>query len=291
MPEKTKGTTSSNPRKRRPPWAMNGQVREETPSVSEERYYSRTIERALDVLEVFGPGSSLSLKQIAASTDQPEASLYRVLVTLQKRGYLAQKADGTYELARKVLYGRVLDEADRIRKQARPVLDELARRFDETASVSYFFGTYIQVLDSVETFQSFRVANRPGRILPPHCSAMGKSILAFQPDEAAGLLLEAYGLTRRTEHSICDRQALREELERVRKQRWACDREESTLGGVCFGAPIFDSSGRAVAALSISSPVQRMTAEREKQIQQAVHEAAGRLSAGIGGTSKKPKGK
>jgi len=167
----------------------------------------------------------------------------------------------------------------------------LARRFDETASVSYFFGTYIQVLDSVETFQSFRVANRPGRILPPHCSAMGKSILAFQPDEAAGLLLEAYGLTRRTEHSICDRQALREELDRVRKQRWACDREESTLGGVCFGAPIFDSSGRAVAALSISSPVQRMTAEREKQIQQAVHEASGRLSAGIGWTSKKPKGK
>ncbi len=277
MPEKTKGAVTTIPRRRRPQWAVG----EDTRDRSEDRYFSRTIERALDVLEVFGPGSSLSLKQIAAATDQPEASLYRVLITLQKRGYLSQKSDGTYELTRKVLYGRVLDQADTIRRHARPVLDELVRRFDETASLSYSFGNYIQVLDSVETFQTFRIANRPGRIIPPHCSAMGKSILAFQTDEATSLLLEAYGLARKTEHSICDRQALREELELVRKQGWACDREESTLGGVCFGAPIFDPSDRAVGALSISSPVQRMTPELEHQIQQAVHQAAHRVSASL----------
>jgi DNA-binding IclR family transcriptional regulator len=247
----------------------------------EDRYHSRTIERALDALDAFDLHRSLSLKQLGGITGQPEASLYRVLLTLQKRGYLSQNEDGTYQLARKVLYGRVLDEAESIRKLARPVLDELVRRFDETASLSYCFKHYIQVLDSVETFQSFRIANRPGRIIPPHCSAMGKSILAFQAHEATDVLLEAYGLSRRTEHSICDRQALREELEMVRQRGWACDREESTLGGICFGAPIFDPSGRPIAALSVSSPTQRMTPAREAQIQEAVLQAAKRVTTAL----------
>jgi DNA-binding IclR family transcriptional regulator len=289
MAEKNKGATVSAPRRRRPQWAVGDSDREASRAPSEERYHSRTIERALDVLEVFGTGLSLSLKQIAAATDQPEASLYRVLLTLQSRGYLTQNPDGSYELTRKMLYSRALDQADTIRSHARPVLDELVHRFDETASLSYSFGNYIQVLDSVETFQTFRIANRPGRIIPPHCSAMGKSILAYQPDEAASLLLEAYGLAPRTEHSICDRQALREELELVRKQGWACDREESTLGGICFGAPILDASGRAVGAISISTPVQRMTPQREVQIQQAVHQAANRVTRSLKASTTKQK--
>jgi DNA-binding IclR family transcriptional regulator len=289
MPEKSKGGTASVPRRRRPQWAVADASRDAARSPSEDRYHSRTIERALDVLEVFGTGLSLSLKQIGAATDQPEASLYRVLLTLQSRGYLTQNPNGTYELARKMIYSRALDQADTIRAQARPVLDELVRRFDETASLSYSFGNYIQVLDSVETFQTFRIANRPGRIIPPHCSAMGKSILAYQTEAAAALLLEAYGLARRTENSICDRQALREELESVRKQGWACDREESTLGGICFGAPILDVSGRAVGALSVSSPVQRMTHERETQVQQAVHQAASRVTRTLTGNVEKRK--
>lgn len=281
MADKGKPATADAPRRRRPRWAVSEGKGEVKTNLHEDRYHSRTIERALDTLDAFELNSSLSLKQLSAITAQPEASLYRVLLTLQKRGYLSQNSDGTYQLARRVLYGRVLDEAETIRKIARPVLEELVRRFDETASLSYCFKHYIQVLDSVETFQSFRIANRPGRIIPPHCSAMGKAILAFQSNEAADILLEAYGLSRRTEHSICDRQALRDELDSVRKCGWACDREESTIGGICFGAPIYDAAGRAIGALSISSPTQRMNAEREKQIQKAVHQAASQVTSAL----------
>lgn len=273
MADKGKAATANAPRRRRPRWAVGESKGEVAPGLQEDRYHSRTIERAFDTLDAFDLHGSLSLKQLSGITGQPEASLYRVLLTLQKRGYLSQNENGTYQLARKVLYGRVLDEAETIRKVARPVLEELVRKFDETASLSYCFKHYIQVLDSVETFQSFRIANRPGRIIPPHCSAMGKSILAFQTSEGADALLEAYGLIRRTEHSICDRQALQDELELVRQRGWACDREESTIGGICFGTSIFDGAQRAIAALSISSPTQRMTAIREKQIQESVVQA------------------
>lgn len=287
MADKGKAASANAPRRRRPRWAVGESKGESSNGLQEDRYHSRTIERALDALDAFDLNSSLSLKQLSGITGQPEASLYRVLLTLQKRGYLSQNENGTYQLARKVLYGRVLDEAETIRKVARPVLEELVRRFDETASLSYCFKHYIQVLDSVETFQSFRIANRPGRIIPPHCSAMGKSILAFQTSEAADVLLEAYGLIRRTEHSICDRQALRDELELVRQRGWGCDREESTLGGICFGTAIFDGAGRAIAALSVSSPTQRMTPAREKQIQEAVVQAGIRVTKALQSGAKK----
>lgn len=278
MAEMTEATRSSSPRRRRPQWAVAEKQQNEEAERPEDRYHSRTIERAFDVLEVFAPGTTLSLKEVSAITQQPEPSLYRVVLTLQKRGYLSQRPDGTYELTAKVLYGRVLDEADTIRKVARPVLNELVQRFDETASLSYSFGNYIQVLDSIETFQTFRITNRPGRIIPPHCSAMGKSILAFQSDEAADLLLEAYGMARRTEHSICDRRSLNEELRRVREQEWACDREESSIGQICFGAPIRNQKGKAIAAFSVSSPAQRLTPAIEVQIQNAVRDLAAKIS-------------
>lgn len=278
MAEISEASVSSTPRRRRPRWAVADKTRPDETEPTEDRYHSRTIERALDVLEIFTPGAMLSLKEIASITKQPEPSLYRVVLTLQKRGYLSQRDDGTYELTSKVLYGRVLDEADSVRQIARPVLNELVMRFDETASLSYSFGNYIQVLDSIETFQTFRITNRPGRIIPPHCSAMGKSILAFLPDEAADHLLEAYGMARRTEHSIGDRHALSKELKSVREVEWACDREESTLGQICYGAPIRNKQGRAIAALSVSSPAQRLTSVSETQIREAVRDAAKRIS-------------
>jgi DNA-binding IclR family transcriptional regulator len=272
--------TKEKKRRRRPQWATE-QKANSVPG-GEDRYHSRTIERALDVLEIFQPNhSSLSLKDMSQQTGLPESSLFRILLTLHKRGYLDQQTDGAYQLSRKVLFGRLLDSAEALRDLARPHLHELAGKFNETASLSYFFEDYIQVLDTVETFHEIRVTNRKGRILPPHCSAMGKAILAFQSPDTVNRMLEAYGLTKRTEHSIIDRQALRAELERVQKEGIAFDREESMLGGICIGAPIRDTGGRVIAALSVSTPVQRIPREREKLIQDAVLSAAQAVSASL----------
>jgi len=265
-------------RRRTPQWAIPESSKKPGREKQEERYHSRTIERALDALDAFGfSNAPYSLKEIKAITDQPESSLYRALTTLQKRNYLVQNRDGTYQLTRKVLYGRTLDMAESLRELARPLLEEIGRRFDETVSLSYFFTDYIQVLDTVETFHPIRVTNRAGRIIPPHCSSMGKAILAHQDNEIADRMLETYGLHRRTEHSITDRQTLRRELEKVRADGYACDREESMLGGICYGAAIM-CNGRVIGALSVSTPTQRLTPEREEAIRHGVVDAARRVS-------------
>jgi len=275
MKKKTKVSGSVTPRRRRPRWAADSGAPVDGVEGVEDRYSSRTIERAFDALEAFESAhATLSLKELGVMTGQPESSLYRVLSTLQKRGYLQQSHDGTYQLTHKVLYGRLFDRTEELRRVARPILEDLGQKFDETASLAFLYNDYIQVLDTVETFHPIRVINRPGRIIPPHCSSMGKVILAHQDNHVADRLLETYGLVRRTEYSIADRPALRQELIKVREQGFAADREESMLGGICFGAPIFSAPGHVIAALSVSTPKQRMDAAKERSVQSAVVKAA-----------------
>lgn len=227
-------------------------------------YSSKAISRALDVLESFPDEyASLSLKELSARHELPESSLFRILQTLEARGYLAQAADGAYRLTPRLLYGKARERAEKLRETARPHLSQLAMRFNETASLSVLFEDRIQVVDTVETFHSMRLTNRPGRVLPPHCSSMGKSIAAFQQPEKIDRILEVYGLVKRTRNTIIDRPSLLAEFDRIRSRGYAFDREEAAEGAFCIGAPIRCEDRPVVAAISLSTPLLRFQPDME----------------------------
>src|SRR6185437_1281175 len=98
---------------------------------SGEKYHLRAIARALDVLECFtDERRDLNLKEIRALVELPESSLFRVLLTLESRGYLIQNPDGSYRLSPTLLFGKLHERAERLRERMRPVLQSLASRFD-----------------------------------------------------------------------------------------------------------------------------------------------------------------
>lgn len=276
MPGKSKrsSTGQKTVRRRIPKWAL----RSATESASNDQYYLRSIGRALEVLDCFDGKSPLALKNIGAKTGLPESTVFRVLLTLEKHGYLQQAVDGTYQLAPKLRFGWLTQQANALRDKARPELEKLAHRFNETASISYLFDDRIHVLDCIESFHEIRMLNRVGRVLPPHCSAMGKAITAFQDRALTERILEVYGLARRTEHTITDRGQLFEEFDLIRQTGLASDREESTLGGICHSAAIRQNGHPVVAAVSISTPLVRITPAREEEIKKAVFEAATRIA-------------
>lgn len=261
-------------RRRIPKWALQTG---ETAS-TDEQYYLRSIGRALDVLNCFDGQVPLSLKELGVRTDLPESTLFRVLLTLEKHQYLQQHRDGTYQLAPKLIFGWLAEAANHVRAVARPEIERLANTFNETVSVAYLYDDRIHVLDCIETFHEIRMTNKIGRVLPPHCSAMGKAITAFQERALADRILEVYGLLPRTEKTIVDRHKLFLEFEEVRKTGIGCDREESTLGGICFGAAVRTDKKPVVAAISLSTPVMRMTKEREKEIRAAVLDSAKKIA-------------
>lgn len=267
MPAKLSVPAPPRPRRRRPKQAGGG----------EGRYHLKAIGRALEVLGYFTEDSPQhSLKEISELAHMPEASLFRTLLTLKDYGYLEQNADGSYELPPALKHAQLYLRAARLKSIAHPHLTALSTQFDETASLAMLFGDEIRVLDTVETFQEIRVVNRPGRILPPHCSSLGKAVTAFQPPELLERILEVYGLHKRTEHTVTDRRALAEEYAVIRERGHAFDREETVIGGVCIGVPVW-LGGRPRAALSISSPLVRMSAERESAMIEALKRHAREL--------------
>ena len=274
MKSKTDSSTLRKATRRRiPKWALHSKD-----TAANEQYYLRSIGRALEVLDCFDGKAPLALKELSIATSLPESTLFRVLLTLEKHGYLAQAVDGTYQLASKLRFGWLVEQANALRDKVRPELERLTQRFNETASMAYLYDDHIQVLDSIETFHEIRISNRIGRVLPPHCSALGKAITAFQERAMAEQIVEVYGLSRRTEFTITDRARLFDEFAAIRATGIACDRQESILGGICYSAALRPGGGPVVAAISLSTPIVRMTAEREEETRRAVLEAAMRAS-------------
>jgi IclR family acetate operon transcriptional repressor len=264
-------------RRRRPKSA--GSETDEATVSKNGLYLSKAIIRALNVLESFRQtGRSLSLMDIRASTRLPEATLFRILVTLESQEYLVQLKDGSYRLAPKVLWGVIHDRASAIRDLLHPRLQSLAREFDETASSGFLYGDRIQCIDTVDSLRDVRATTRIGRVLPPYASAMGKTITAFQSREIIDQLIEVYGLFKRTEHTIIDRLQIFQDYEKIRTEGVAFDRGEATEGGVCIAVPVFSGPDSVECAMSVSIPLVRYGEELERAVVAALRRSAKELS-------------
>lgn len=264
-------------RRRRPKAARPGT--DEATVSKNGLYLSKAIIRALNVLESFRQtGRSLSLMDIRASTRLPEATLFRILVTLESQKYLVQLKDGSYRLAPKVLWGVIHDRATAIRDLLHPRLQSLAREFDETASSGFLYGDRIQCIDTVESLCDVRATTRVGRVLPPYASSMGKAIAAFQSRETIDRLIEVYGLFKRTEHTIIDRLQIFQDYERIRAGGVAFDRGEATDGAVCIGVPVLSGPDSVECAISVSIPLVRHGQELERDVVAALARTAKELS-------------
>jgi DNA-binding IclR family transcriptional regulator len=261
-------------RRRRAP----GPARKES---KEDRYFSRAVSKALEVLEILKRSSEpQALHQLTSKVALTKSSLFRILHTLEMSGYLEKAADGRYLISidRRPLIPTSL--MTRLLRIARPHLSELTREFRESTALGALFDNHIEVLTVVESPQIVRMGNTPGRILEPHASSIGKSITAFQTEERRERLLRSYGITRITPSTITDETLLHEEFRRVREQGYALDSEETTVDGQCFGAPIALSDGEVLAAISMSMPKSRVGgAGRREQLIAAVIRTARAISS------------
>jgi len=117
--------------------------------------YTKAVSRALDVLECFPDGqTSLSLMEISQLVEFHESTLFRILLTLEGRGYLHRNDDGAYKLAPKLLLGRLYEYSEKIRQLVHPFLERLSHAFNETTSLKFLFDNKIQVIDFVSAFQA-----------------------------------------------------------------------------------------------------------------------------------------
>lgn len=255
--------------------------------VNQDRYFSRAVGKALDVLEYLKrKDQPLSLHELTLRLGGAKTSVFRLLRTLETAGYVSRNQLGLYSLSGDARALVPSQFASRLVSAAGPRIREIVREFRETTSVACLFSNHIEVVAVVESPQMIRMGNTVGRIIPPHASSLGKAITAFQTEDRREQLLRSYGIYRYTEHTITDEQALRVEFERIRSQGYSFEREESHLQGCCFGMPVFLEDESAIAAISISMPVMRLEGDEQKSrfiaaLSQAAQKISRDLRAGV----------
>lgn len=233
-----------------------------------DQYFSRAIAKALQALDYVAQSERpLSLNQIAAFLGLTKTSAFRILHTLETLGYISKSSDARYAATKARQQDGQFRILQRMISCGGPYLEQLNLEFSETVSMAALMENHIEVVMVSESPQLIRMSNTPGRIIQPHASSLGKVISAFQPPDIRERLLRSYGITAVTPHTIVDEKLLREEFTRIHEQGFAEDREETTAGGHCFGAPILGSSGYAIGAVSMSMPLMRFHGdEHQKRI-------------------------
>jgi IclR family transcriptional regulator, KDG regulon repressor len=226
----------------------------------------RVLHKTLDILEVIkSRETGYRLADLARAVEMPKATVYRILTTLEGRGYLDRATDGSYRMAKKLFdLQRSVSVEQILNRVAHPVMERLVNSCKETVNLGILNAGEVVVINTVESPQAVRMSSKIGNRRHLHSTALGKVFLAGLPEKEFLRLIRLKGLTKLTPHTLTTKAEVMEEIARVRKQGYALDNLENELEGRCIGAPIVAQDGRVVAALSISGPVFRMDLSRAK---------------------------
>lgn len=245
---------------------------------------SQTLDRALNVLlEVAARPSGLSLAECASVLGYSKPTTHRIIRTLAEHGFLrADEQRRTYTLGVTTLrLGMDFLENLDLRREALPLLRELAEQAGETVHLGIVQGSDVVYIEKVESPHAVRMFSRVGHTMPTYSTGIGKAVLAFlSEDELEAALPEL--LEARTGATITDPAELRRHLAEIRQRGYSIDDVENEEGIRCAGAPIFDHTGAACAGISVAGPATRVTPDRIPELGMRARETALEISARIG---------
>jgi DNA-binding IclR family transcriptional regulator len=242
------------------------------------------LERGIRVLEaVIEGGPESSLAEIAARVALPKSTVHRLLQTFISLEYLETSSRGCYRGSTRLLAmaGRIVESVD-YAGLIGPALRALQEQTLETIHFGILDGRQAVYVEKLAGRRAYQMKSRVGNPLPLHCSAIGKAILAFLPAEERDRITSEITLDRRTDTTLTSRRALEEDLTRTRARWWALDDEENEKGIRCMGTPVFDQSGRAIGAISVSAPVFDFTLEDAGAFAPVLRNAARQASQALG---------
>jgi IclR family acetate operon transcriptional repressor len=238
----------------------------------------QSLDRAFAILEAMADaGGVIGLSQLAADSGLPLATIHRLVRTLVDLGYVRQEPSRQYSLGPRLM--RLADSSTkRLGSLAQPYMQRVVQELGESVNLAVLDGEEIVYVAQVQPSQNFmRMFTEVGRRAKPHTTAVGKAILATQPDQDVLELLKRSGMDRRTEHTITDPDVFLADLEQVRERGYALDEGEQEIGVRCVAVVVPDAP-RAMA-LSMSGPAPRMTDAVVAQAAPMLQKAAARISA------------
>jgi len=248
-----------------------------------------SVDRALVILEYLGTQTKeVGVRELGQAIGLSKSSVHRILQTLRARGFVRWNPDNArYSLGMRAFeVGCGILRSMEAHSVAKPHLEQLVSQLGETAFLGVIDDSEMVYIDKIDGRRSVRMYADIGSRRPLHCTAIGKALLAHLDRAEIDRIIAARPLTRYTKATITDPEALRQELDKVRRQGYAEDNEELEEGLYCVGAPLFNYSGRPVASISVSVPkIGQQTVQKDRIIK-AVVQSAQEISTKLGYTGR-----
>ncbi|MCO4203027.1 DNA-binding transcriptional regulator KdgR [Aeromonas taiwanensis] len=240
--------------------------------------------KVFGILQALGEQKEIGVTELSQRIMMSKSTVYRFLQTMKTLGYVSQEGEtDKYALSLKLfeLGAKALEHQDLV-QIADEQMYRLGKQTKETLHLGMLDEDSIVYLHKIDSEYNLRMYSRIGRRRPLYSTGLGKVMMAWLPETEVRAMLAGVTFERFTEHTLADVDALLVELVQVREQGYAEDREEMEHGLRCFAVPIYSRMGRIIAGLSLSLPLVRFHEEDKASLVAQLHEAAARISAGLG---------
>ncbi len=240
-----------------------------------------TVGKALEILDcVAGFGRPVRYSEVLEQSAHPKATLYRLMQTLTNQGMLAYDSERhVYSLGlRLVRLAHTAWRESSLASIAAPFLDELAR-VGESIHLAQMDGGQVLFIDKRKTSARYETLAEAGRVAPSHCTGVGKAILAHLSPARLERALRQQSFMTYTPNTHETAESLMEELEQIRADGVAFDREEHELGIISIAAPILASNNHVLGAISIATSTNRLNLQELTQFRPELLSTASDIGA------------
>lgn len=218
----------------------------------------KSVELTIKVLDKLMEFDGARVTEIANALDIAPSTAHNHLTTLEQNAFVVKEGDFYFLSMEFAKMGRYVKTRKPGYKKAKSRVESLA---EETGGRAHFaveeqgMGRYVYTSTGNMAVKTFTAV---GVQFPLHVTAAGKAILASIPESRLLEIVERRGLTRMTQNSITDLEALTEELEKTREREYAINMEEHMTGIRAVAVPVFEPTGNVLGSLTISAPARRM---------------------------------
>lgn len=256
---------------------------EEGGKMSEDRNLVQAVLKALDIMEALCRNPHCGVRELSEKVGLNRSTVNRLVATLERAGYVEQEKErGKYHATLRLfeLGNKVVQDLD-IKDQAYPIMQKLSEATEESIYLAVLDGNQFLYVSMIDSPQMLKCSATIGIYPLTYCSASGKVILAYLPEDKKKVFIpeEFHSFGPNTISNVTDLEA---ELDRIRLNGYAIDDEEWNPNIRALAAPVWNYDRNIRATLSIAGPKVRMSRQRMEELAQLLVKAAQELSAKLG---------
>jgi len=220
----------------------------------------QSLDRGLQILDLMReyPWKRYMIKEIGEFLKIDPSSAFRLLTTLEERGYVTRSSGNAFSLGSTIysLYGALASQLN-LPSLMHEYLEKVTSVTGETSHLAIRLKDKAVFIDRVVGTEVISVNTDVGQSEPLHCTSVGKALICNMPTDLLSDLLEDK-FKCFTPATCPTKNKLIKELDVIKKEGLAFDREEYQQGVMCLATPVYDGSEKVVCSIGVSGPVERI---------------------------------